>query len=449
MANEKYTALANGILEAAGGADNIAKVSHCFTRLRLDLVDLEKCDVEALKQVKGTKGCVVNNGQVQVIIGTEVEDFYPEFLKVSGKKAEAVVDENLDEKKENLVNRIINSIAQIFIPTFPALAAGGLLKGLLVALMFSGKVDTTTGTFNMLMMFSDAAFYFLPFYLAYTTAQVFKIKPVMAMVLAGVILHPTYTGLAEATNFLGLNIPVVDYSSTVFPIIIGVIVMSYIDKFARKIIPNSFAGIFVPLIDLLIAAPIMLVVVGPLVNTLSTVIGTAVINLYEATGAIGGAVFGALYPVLVFFGLHHAVVPVELQSLATLGYDPLLALCAAANAAVAGAALMVAIDSKNKEFKGLSFSSAISSIIGITEPTLYGVLGILKRPFAGVVVGGAVGAAIMAAFKVYGLGIGPVPLAGIALFFGEKFPIFLIGIAVSVIVSMVVTHIVKFEDVEL
>ena len=301
----------------------------------------------------------------------------------------------------------------------------------------------------MLMMFSDAAFYFLPFYLAYTTAQVFKIKPVMAMVLAGVILHPTYTGLAEATNFLGLNIPVVDYSSTVFPIIIGVIVMSYIDKFARKIIPNSFAGIFVPLIDLLIAAPIMLVVVGPLVNTLSTVIGTAVINLYEATGAIGGAVFGALYPVLVFFGLHHAVVPVELQSLATLGYDPLLALCAAANAAVAGAALMVAIDSKNKEFKGLSFSSAISSIIGITEPTLYGVLGILKRPFAGVVVGGAVGAAIMAAFKVYGLGIGPVPLAGIALFFGEKFPIFLIGIAVSVIVSMVVTHIVKFEDVEL
>ena len=449
MANEKYTTMANEIMNAAGGADNIAKVSHCFTRLRLDLVDLEKCDVDALKKIKGTKGTVVNNGQVQVIIGTEVEEFYPEFLKVSGKKAEDVVKENLDGKKENKLNQIINTIAQLFIPTFPALAAGGLLKGLLVALMFSGKVDPTSGTFNMLMMFSDAAFYFLPFYLAYTTAQVFGVKPVLAMVLAGVLLHPTYTGLTEATSIFGLPIPVVAYSSTVFPIIVGVIILSYIDKFARKIIPSSFAGIFVPLIDLLIAAPIMLAVVGPLVNTLSTVIGNAVINLYEKTGAFGGAVFGALYPVLVFLGLHHAVVPVELQAISSLGYDPLLALCAAANAAVAGAALMVAIDSRNKEFKGLAFSSAVSSIIGITEPTLYGVLGILKRPFAGVLAGGAAGAAIMAAFKIYGLGIGPVPLAGIALFFGEKFPIFLVGIAVSVVVSMIVTHIVKFEDVEL
>ena len=154
MANEKYTTMANEIMNAAGGADNIAKVSHCFTRLRLDLVDLEKCDVDALKKIKGTKGTVVNNGQVQVIIGTEVEEFYPEFLKVSGKKAEDVVKENLDGKKENKLNQIINTIAQLFIPTFPALAAGGLLKGLLVALMFSGKVDPTSGTFNMLMMFS-------------------------------------------------------------------------------------------------------------------------------------------------------------------------------------------------------------------------------------------------------------------------------------------------------
>ncbi len=449
MANSKYTVLANEILEAAGGKENISKVSHCFTRLRIDPVDLNKCDIDKMKTIKGTKGCVVNNGQVQVIIGTEVEEFYPEFLAVSGKEAQQTVNENLDAKEENKMNKIINTIAQIFIPTFPALAAGGLLKGLLVALMFSGKVDPSSGTFNMLMMFSDAAFYFLPFYLAYTTATVLHIKPVLAMVLAGVLLHPTYTGLTEATTLFGLSVPVVNYSSTVFPIIVGVALLSLIDKLARKVIPSSFAGIFVPLIDLLITAPIMLIVVGPVVSTLSNVVGNAVISLYEATGAIGGAVFGAVYPLLVFLGLHHAVVPVELQSIAANGYDPLLALCAAANAAVAGAALMVAIDSKNKEFKGLSLSSAISSIIGITEPTLYGVLGILKRPFAGVVAGGAAGAAIMAAFKVYGLGIGPVPLAGIALFFGEKFPIFLVGIAVSIIVSMVVTHIVKFEDVEL
>lgn len=449
MANKNYTELANAIIEAAGGKDNIVKVSHCFTRLRIDPADLSKCDVEKLRTLKGSKGCVVNNGQVQVIIGTEVEEFYPEFLKVSGKNAEEAVNENLDAKEESTVNRILNTIAQIFIPTFPALAAGGLLKGLLVALMFSGKVNPASGTFTMLMMFSDAAFYFLPFYLAFTTAKVFNVKPVLAMVIAGVLLHPTYTGLAEPSSLFGLTVPVVDYSSTVFPIIVGVIILSYIDKLIRKVVPASFAGIFVPLIDLLITAPIMLVLVGPAVNTLSNVIGNAIIRLYEISGAFGGAVFGAVYPLLVFLGLHHAVVPVELQSIAANGYDPLLAMCAAANAAVAGAALMVAIDSRNKEFKGLSLSSAVSSFIGITEPTLYGVLGVLKRPFIGVAAGGAVGAAVMAAFRVYAVGIGPVPLAGIALFFGQKFPIFLIGIAAAVAVSMLVTHIVKFEDVEL
>ncbi len=449
MANINYTELANAILEAAGGKDNITKVSHCFTRLRIDTVDLSKCDIEQLRKIKGSKGCVVNNGQVQVIIGTDIEEFYPEFLKVSGKKAEETIQENLDAKEENKANKIINTIAQVFIPTFPALAAGGLLKGLLVALMFSGKVNPASGTFTMLMMFSDSAFYFLPFYLAYTTAKVFNVKPVLAMVIAGVLLHPTYTGMTEPTTLFGMTVPVVAYSSTVFPIIVGVIILSYIDKFVRKIFPAGTAGIFVPLIDLLITAPIMLILVGPAVNTLSNVIGNAVIHLYEISGAFGGAVFGAVYPLLVFLGLHHAVVPVELQSIAANGYDPLLAMCGAANAAVAGAALMVAIDSKNKDFKGLSFSSAVSSIIGITEPTLYGVLGVLKRPFIGVAAGGAVGAAIMAAFKVYALGIGPVPLAGIALFFGEKFPIFLIGIAASILVSMLVTHIVKFEDVEL
>ena len=444
MANTDYRTMAEQIVEIAGGKENLSKVSHCFTRLRLDLVDGTKCDVEKLKAVKGLKGVVVNNGQVQAIVGTEVEDFYPVFLEVSGKEAVEAVQEKLDDKDENVVNKVINTIAQLFIPTFPALAAGGLLKGILVALMFAGVVDTTSGTYTILMMISDAAFYFLPFYLAYTTAQVFKIKPVLAMVLAGVILHPTYTGMAEATSFLGIPVPVVSYSSSVFPIIVGVMVLALVDRVARKFVPKSFAGIFVPLIDILIAAPIMLCLVGPVVSTLSTVIG-----LYEKTGAIGGAVFGALYPILVFLGLHHAVVPVELQSLGTLGYDPLLALCAAANAATAGAALMVAIDSKNKEFKGLSFSSAVSSLIGITEPTLYGVLGILKRPFVGVIAGGAAGAAFMAACKIYGLGIGPVPLAGIALFFGEKFGLFLAGLAISIGVSMIVTHIVKFEDVEL
>ena len=447
MKANNYEIMSERILELAGGPENIRKASHCFTRLRLDVEELDKCDTEGIKQVEGVKGCVVNNGQVQVIIGKEVEDLFQIFAPKVSTSLEKQPDG--EAKKETLANKILNGIAGIFIPVFPALAASGLLKGILLALNFGGVVDPAGDTYTMLMMFSDAVFYFLPVLLAFSSAKVFGCKPTLAAVLACILLHPTYTAMTEAGSIFGLTVPVVSYSSTVFPIIVGVFILSLIEKGCNKIIPKSFSGLFTPLICIVITAPIMLVVVGPVVNGLSDLIGNAVIGLYNATGAFGGAVFGAVYPFLVFTGLHHAVVPVELQSLAANGYDPLLALCAAANAAVGGAALMVAIDSKNKEFKGLSLSSGITALIGTTEPALYGVLGILKRPFIGAAAGGAAGSAFMAALRIYSTGLGPVPGAGAALFLGEKFIWYLVGVVLSVAVAMIVTHFVKFEDVKL
>ena len=448
MKKNNYDKMAKSIITLAGGAENIRKSSHCFTRLRLDLHDLEKCDTEGIKGIEGVKGCVVNSGQVQVIIGKEVEDLFNVFTPLLNPEAKEKAHED-GEKKEKLVNKILNGIAGIFIPVFPALAASGLLKGILLALNFGGMVNPTGNTYTMLMMFSDAVFYFLPVLLAFSSAKVFGCKPTLAAVLACILLHPTYTTMTQAGSIWGLTVPVVNYSSTVFPIIVGVFILSLIEKGCKRVIPKSFSGLFTPLICIIITAPVMLVVVGPAVNTLSDWIGNLVISLYNKTGAFGGAVFGAVYPFMVFTGLHHAVVPVELQSLAINGYDPLLALCASANAAVAGAALMVAFDSKNKEFKGLALSSGITALIGTTEPALYGVLGILKRPFVGAAVGGAVGSAFMAAFRIYSTGLGPVPGAGAALFLGEKFGLYLVGIVISVAAAMAVTHFVKFEDVKL
>ena len=450
MAEKNYQQMSEDIINLVGGKDNILKASHCFTRLRLDLKDTSKADLDGLKKEKGTTGTVVNNGQIQVIIGqNDIDEMYKVFLQASGVKAESEVNENLDaEQKGSLMNRFLNDLAQIFIPVFPALAAGGLLKALLIAANFAHVVDPQSSNFTFLMMFSDAVFYFLPIFLAYSSAKVFKVKPVIAMLIAAVMLHPTYAAMTDQGSLFGLSVPVVSYSSTVFPIIVGTLILSFLDKGLRKICPKSFAGLLVPLLDLLIMAPVMLIVVGPFVNMLSNTVGNAFIWLYDTTGAFGGAVFGSVYPFLVFTGLHHAVVPVELQSLATLGYDPFLALGAAGNAAVAGAALMVSIDSKNKEFKGLALSSGITALIGTTEPALYGVLGILRKPFIGTVAGGAVGGAIMAIFKVYGSGLGPVPLAGIGMFLGDKFLWYLAGVSISVGVSMVVTHFVGFEDVK-
>lgn len=445
-----YEKLSDDILALVGGAENLKKVSHCFTRLRLDPVDPSKIDDEALKKVEGVKGLVVNNGQYQVIIGNDVEALFPVFLKKSGKADGGKVEEKLDEgaPKGSLANRVINGIASLFIPVFPAIAAGGLLKAILIALMFNKVLDPTGNTYNVLMTIADAPFYFLPIFLAISSAKVFGCKQMVAVALAGVLLHPTYTGLTEATSLFGLKVPVVDYSSSVFPIIAGVFILSWIEKGLKKIFPKSIAGLFVPLFSLAISSAVMLIGVGPAISWLSDTVGNAFLWVYDKTGAIGGAIFGAVYPFLVFLGLHHAVVPVELQSLAMVGYDPLLALGAAANAAVAGAALMVAIDSKNKNFKSMSLSSAVSGLIGITEPALYGVLGVLKKPFIGAAVGAAVGSAFMSLFKVVGYGLGPVPGAGFALFLGDKFVFFLIGVAISVAVAMVVTHFVKFQDVK-
>ncbi|MDY6244477.1 MAG: PTS transporter subunit EIIB, partial [Lachnospiraceae bacterium] len=143
MAEKNYQQMSEDIINLVGGKNNISKVSHCFTRLRLDLKETEKADLDGLKKVKGTSGAVNNNGQIQVIIGqNDIDDMYNAFLNVSGMKAEVVIDENLDgSKKGSWANRFLNNLAQIFIPVFPALAAGGLLKALLIAANFAHIVD--------------------------------------------------------------------------------------------------------------------------------------------------------------------------------------------------------------------------------------------------------------------------------------------------------------------
>ena len=235
MSNAKrdFSKMTEEILAQIGGAENIRKVSHCFTRLRLDVKDHETCDLESLKQVEGVKGCVVNNGQIQVIIGRDVDDLYEVFRKKACPEEKKQAEGK--KEKENFVNRILNGIARIFIPVFPAIAAGGLIKALLLALNFGGVLDPSGGTYNILMMIGDAAFYFLPIFLAYSSAQVFGCKPMVAAVLAGVLIHPTYMGMTEAGSFLGLAVPVVDYSATVFPIIIGVFLLSLWKRRAKDL----------------------------------------------------------------------------------------------------------------------------------------------------------------------------------------------------------------------
>lgn len=429
------------ILANVGGEKNIKSFSHCFTRLRLDLKDNNKINLDEIEALEPVKGAGINGGQLQIIFGNEVEDYFNELEKEIGPKEEAN-----EEKHTN----VLDIFQRIFTPVFPALAAGGLLKGLLLAAQFSGLVDTSGSTFSLMMTFSDIPFYFLPIILAFSAGKTFKCNQYLAVLIAGAMLHPNFTSLTENTSFLGLPVQAVNYASTVFPILLSILVLSYIEKGLRKIIPKTLALLFVPLFALIITAPIALIVIGPFANQLGLWIGDAVGFIYEKGGFIGGAIFGGIYPFLVFTGMHQAIPPIQLQNLAQTGTDVLLALAACGNAAIAGTTLMIAIKEKDKNAKSLAYSTSLSGFIGITEPALYGVIAKYKHAFIATFIGGALGSAIVAMFKVAAVGMGPVPLAGIALFFGNKFIYYVVGILVATVGAMIAMNIlgVKTTEVE-
>lgn len=444
MKMKEYASL---ILESVGGAHNINKAAHCFTRLRLDLKDNTKIDVERVNKIECVKGSKINDGQFQIIIGNEVEELYQELLTCLHPTT--INEKNETADSVTLFGKFITMISAIFIPIFPALVAGGLMKGILVAIQFSKVMDTSGSTFAVLNMFADAPFYFLPIILAYSAAKRFACNPYIAVVIAGIMLHPSYATLGDKADFFEIGLTYVNYASTVFPILIGVYLMSWIEKGMKKISPKSLSMLLVPLFTILLTAPVILLFIGPIVNEGSLLVGNGVIWLFDTFGGFAGGIVGFVYPFLVFTGLHQAIPPIELQNLAQSGVDPILASIACANAAIAGTTLMVSMKSRNKATKSLAISSSLSAIIGITEPALYGVVSHRKETFLATFIGGALGGAFVSFFQVQALGMGPVPLAGMAVFFGDTFIYYIIGILLSIVVSMLAVQVLGFkEDVD-
>ncbi|MCF0106836.1 MAG: PTS transporter subunit EIIC [Holdemanella sp.] len=438
----KFENEAKEILSLSGGKENIKSASHCFTRLRLTLVDEKKADTEALSNLPIVNKAIFNNGQLQVIIGNTVGEVYEAFMKVSGLSEEDVKDTS----KKKFLDKLVDMVTQIFTPIFPALVAGGLSKAILIGLMFAGVVDPTTTTYGIINMIADAAFYFLPMLLAFSAAKYFKANPYVAVVIAGIMIYPSFATLGDTITFFGLPVTYVNYTATVFPIIIGVWIMSYVEKGLKRIIPKMVSFLFVPLLTLFIMTPIILCAVGPVINAISNAIGNGAVTLLQSTGVIGGALFGGLYPIMVFFGFHQAIPPIELQMIAQIGYDPILGYCAVGNAAVAGSAFMVALISKKSEMKSLASTTSFSAIIGITEPALYGVISNYRNAFISCFIGGAIGGTLISLFGVTGISIGPVPLAGIALFFGDKFIYYIIAVVVSALGAAISLYFLKLKE---
>lgn len=444
-----FKATAKGILESVGGVENISNMSHCATRLRLKLKDSSKADDEAVKAVDGVVNVINKAGQYQVLIGTEVPHVFEEFeilVKGSGNAEEF---QNTDSD-EGIVSKIFSSISAIFAPLLPALAGSGILRGLLILAVQLGLIQEGSGTYTILFATSMAVFYFLPVLLAYTSGKRFGASPYISALIGAALLHPDLIGLmgnsgnGTVTSFFGIPTVLMNYNSTVLPIIIAIWVYSYLYKFLDKKIPETLKLVVLPLISLVVMVPLTLIVIGPIGVYTGEGIANIVNWLIERSGILTGILIGGGWSVLVSFGVHWAVNPIMINNISQFGYDYICPLTFACNFAVIGTALGVYLKAKNTKLKGFALTGIITiALSAIIEPTLFGMLVKNKKLFLAQIIGGAVGGAYLGLMNV----------VTNAFVFGSvtTFPAFIvnntnvingvIGLLISVIVGAVLGYI--------
>ncbi|MTD40125.1 PTS beta-glucoside transporter subunit EIIBCA [Erwinia sp. CPCC 100877] len=383
-----YKQLASDIYEKVGGAKNIQHVTHCATRLRFTLADDKKADSEGIKQLKGVTGLVEGNGQFQVIIGPDVSSVYAQ-LPGAGSAA------GTESKQQSVVSRLLDFIAGCFTPMIAVVAAGGMLQVLLSLLQLSGLLAETDDTYLVLYQVSQAAFFFIPVFLGNSVAKRLKIDPFLGSFMGAIFVMPGLTELISQKGgiaLLGFTIPNVSYNASVLPVLLSVWLMSYVYKFADKILPNSVKFILRPLISVIVITPFALLLLGPLGVMIGNYVAEFLNYLTNHFGPLAVLFMGAFAQLLVMTGMHTTLTPILLTSLATYGYDNLIVpgmlLGLAAEAAIC---LAAGIKAKDTEFKQLSFSSAITALMGVSEPALYGVTLRLKKPIVGMILGGAAG----------------------------------------------------------
>lgn len=456
MAN--YSELAKQIIDLTGGKKNITESWHCVTRLRFNVVDTKKVKIDDIKQLKGVMGAQFSGDQFQVIIGNDVNDAFVEVSKELG-----LLEGQVSEKKgkQGVINGLMDIISGVFSPMLSAIAGTGLIKGFLALFTTLGWLSTEGGLYVLLNMISDSTFYFLPFFLAVTSARKFKTNEFLAMAVAGVLLYPTMTngvnelmagGTVTGITLLGgLPAPFIAYSSSVIPIILATYLLKHVHNFVKKQIPKAISVMFTPMFTLMIVVPITLVVLGPLGTYAGGFLSVGVTWLFEHLGIVGGALVGAFYPVLVMTGMHYALSPIMINNFAELGFDnSMMPATLMATFAMAGATFAVLAKVKNSEMKQVSLSAGISAVIGITEPAMYGVTLKLKKPFYGAMIGGGIAGAVVAVFKIKAFAMAMPGIVGLAGYIdptnNQNFLVAIGGSVASFLVAFIATWLMGFDE---
>lgn len=416
-----YSELAKDIVAHVGGKGNVSNVRHCVTRLRFALKDESKADTDYLKQREGVVTVVQAGGQYQVVIGNHVPDVYAAVLEEGVPGVGSLnIDEGDDAPKGNLFDRFVDLVSGIFQPFLGALAAAGIIKGL-VAILGSGLGLTAQNSaiYVILNAAGDGFFQFLPLMIALTAARKFRMGEFTALAIVAALVYPdialSVTGLKEAGLNTVFGIPFAlpasgSYLSTVMPAILAIWVASHIEKGVRKITPDVVKLFIVPFVTIIVTVPLTFLVVGPVANLISDGLSAIFQTVMNFNPIIYGLILGSLWQVLVMFGMHWALVPIAILGIATQGKSTILVPALLPSFTQTGVLLAIMLKTKEQKVKTISMPAFISSIFGVTEPAIYGVTLPMRTPFIiSCVVSGLVGAATMffniTGYSVGGLGI--------------------------------------------
>ena len=383
-----YNKMSNEILQYIGGKENLVSVNHCATRLRLGIKSTENVDKNKISQIEGVLGVEIISNQVQVIVGQIIEDLYNAFGQIAGFSGARNVENKQKVKKHKNIGTLfvefLELVAKIMAPVIPALICAGFFSLIIIVAQMFFHLKTTDSTYIILNSLGQTALYFLPVMVAYSSAKQFDTDPILSIMLACFLLYPDWSNLVAKgsatgfTSYFGLPVHLQTYNGQVVQIILSIWIMSLLDQWLKKVIPNSIRYFLKPVSLLLLMSIITLTLTGPLGGLFTNGISSFIAFLRKTVPWLTvPAIYTFAMTVGVFMpGFHLALIPIATQNLSTLGYDDIINIWFMAGTLVPGfVALWVALKSKNTKGRNISWTAAISALFGgVSEPTVYGIL---------------------------------------------------------------------------
>lgn len=457
-----YRKTAREIYEHVGKKENIISAAHCATRLRLVIADNEKADKDTVENINGVKGVFFAQGQMQIILGTGVVNkVYDEFIQIAGISESSKEElKQVAASRANPFQRLIKTLGDIFVPIIPAIVASGFLMGIMEALNFMVNngylnIDTSGSIYTFAQLFSNTAYTFLPILIAYSAGKVFGANPYLAAVIGMIMIHPNLqnawtvaTEGVQATQkvWFGLySIDMVGYQGHVIPVVIAVWVLAQIEKKLHKIVPAMLDLFVTPLVSVFVTGYLTLSIIGPIFVTIENGLLDGIQYLIALPFGIGSFIMGAFYAPTVVAGVHHMYTIIDLGQIAKFGMTFWLPLASAANLAQGGAALAVALKTKDQKIKSMAVPSALSACMGITEPAIFGVNLRFGKPFVMACIGGACGALFASVTALGATGTGVTGIFGILLCLNQPLS-YLLMMAISIGVAFVLTWMFGYKD---